>query len=91
MLTKELAAALAAKSKLTQDQASRFLTALKDVATHEMAEGPGEFSLHGIGKFKAIPRSARTGRNPKTGEPVQIEQSWSISFKASSTLKAALG
>ncbi len=44
----------------------------------------------GFGTFEVKKRPARQGRNPKTGEPMQIKASQSVSFKPSSVLKASL-
>lgn len=44
----------------------------------------------GFGTFEVKTRSARTGRNPKTGESMKIAESTSIGFKPSSVLKASL-
>lgn len=44
----------------------------------------------GFGTFEVKKRPARQGRNPKTGEPMQINASQSVSFKPSSVLKASL-
>lgn len=41
----------------------------------------GEAKLHGYGKFVLVERKARTGRNPKTGESIQIAASKSMKFK----------
>jgi DNA-binding protein HU-beta len=46
--------------------------------------------LIGFGTFEVKNRAARMGRNPKTGEPMQIQASKSVGFKASSTLKNSL-
>ena len=46
--------------------------------------------LIGFGTFEVKNRAARMGRNPKTGEPMQIAASKSVGFKASSTLKGSL-
>ncbi|NOQ50045.1 MAG: hypothetical protein GQ557_00065 [Mycoplasmataceae bacterium] len=46
-----------------------------------------EISLPGFGKFVLTKRSARTARNPQTGEPIQIKASWVVKFKVSKTLK----
>jgi nucleoid DNA-binding protein len=48
-----------------------------------------EVSLIGFGTFKVTERAARTGRNPKTGETMQISASKSPSFKAGKALKEA--
>ncbi len=44
----------------------------------------------GFGSFEVKSRAARTGRNPKTGESMQIPASKSLGFKAASALKASL-
>lgn len=44
----------------------------------------------GFGTFEVKQRAARTGRNPKTGESMQIEASTSVGFKPSSALKEAV-
>lgn len=46
--------------------------------------------LIGFGTFEVKNRAARMGRNPKTGEPMQIAASKSVGFKASSALKSSL-
>ncbi len=46
--------------------------------------------LIGFGTFEVKNRAARMGRNPKTGEPMQIAASKSVGFKASASLKSSL-
>lgn len=50
----------------------------------------GKVQLIGFGTFETKKRAARMGRNPKTGEPMPIQASKSVGFKASSTLKGSL-
>ena len=47
-------------------------------------------NMHGIGMFTVKARAARTGRNPKTGAPIQIEAANVPAFKASKALKDAV-
>lgn len=47
----------------------------------------GEVKLAGFGKFTVAEREARQGRNPQTGEAIQIEASKNVRFKAASALK----
>ncbi len=47
----------------------------------------GEVKLAGFGKFTVAEREARQGRNPQTGEAIQIEASKNLRFKAASALK----
>ena len=50
----------------------------------------GAVQLIGFGTFKVKSRAARMGRNPKTGEPMQIKASKSVGFSPSSALKGSL-
>ncbi len=50
----------------------------------------GECNIPGVGKIKAVQREARTGRNPFTGEPLQIPAKKAVTFSASKALKDAL-
>lgn len=47
-------------------------------------------TLHGFGTFELKKRDARTGRNPRTGEPVEIAASTSVAFKPAKALKDSL-
>ena len=47
----------------------------------------GTVKLKGFGTFTVKPTAARMGRNPRTGEPVHIEASHKIAFKAAKNLK----
>ena len=50
----------------------------------------GSVQVIGFGTFKLKERAARMGRNPKTGEPMQIRASKTIGFSPSANLKASL-
>ena len=50
----------------------------------------GSVQLLGFGTFEVRHRSARTGRNPKTGETIKIAASKTVGFKPSSALKGSL-
>jgi DNA-binding protein HU-beta len=47
-------------------------------------------NLHGFGKLELRERAARQGRNPQTGEPIDLPSSISVGFKPSSVLKEAV-
>ncbi|KOR28718.1 hypothetical protein TI03_04100 [Achromatium sp. WMS1] len=49
-----------------------------------------QVSLVGFGTFGVKKRAARTGRNPKTGEPIEIAEAWVPNFKAGKMLKDAV-
>jgi|KBSMisStandDraft_5_1062788.scaffolds.fasta_scaffold309401_2 DNA-binding protein HU-beta len=51
----------------------------------------GKYQIGTFGSFRVSKRAARTGRNPRTGEPIKIKASKSLRFKPSSQLKKAAG
>ena len=61
---------------------------LYTLATREV-KGSGEFVLPGFGKLKKTERKARQGRNPATGETIQIPARTALKFRVSKTLAAA--
>lgn len=66
------------------------LTALADVATPVLTTEDGEIPLPGLGKLKAVTKAARTGRNPATGEEIQIPAKHTAKFVPAKALKDAL-
>ena len=46
--------------------------------------------LHGIGKLKPLQKAARTGRNPATGEEIEIPAKTAVKFAAAKALKDAV-
>ncbi len=54
-------------------------------------KGSGKFTVGNFGTFTIGKRAARTGRNPRTGEPITIKASKTLRFKAASQLKKAAG
>jgi len=54
-----------------------------------LAEGE-QVSIHGFGTFSPKTRKARQGRNPRTGETIEIAQSRAVAFKPAKNLKDAL-
>jgi DNA-binding protein HU-beta len=67
----ELIEAAAAKADTTQKAANALLNALIDSITQAVADGE-KVTLVGFGSFEARKRKAREGRNPKTGEKIDI-------------------
>ncbi len=53
-------------------------------------QNDGKFSYPGFGTFTMKTRAARKGRNPRTGETIQIKASKNVGFKAATSLKGAL-
>lgn len=85
----ELIAAAAERSGLTKKDAEKALNAAIEAITAALAEGD-KVQVSGFGIFEVKTREARMGRNPRTGEPMEIAASTTPSFKASKTLKDAL-
>ena len=82
----ELVASMAEKAELTKVDAEKALKAFIDVVTEEMKNG-GKVQLVGFGTFEVSERAARTGRNPQTGEAIEIKASKAPKFKAGKALK----
>jgi DNA-binding protein HU-beta len=81
--------AVAERLDSTRPQAEKALTAVLDVITEQLAKGQ-KIALTGFGAFEIQERPARTGRNPKTGEAIQIAASRAPKFTAGSALKSAV-
>lgn len=85
----ELIDALAAKTDVTKTAAGKSIDALLEIITETVAAGD-DVALIGFGTFKAAKRAARTGKNPKTGEVLQIAASTVPKFSAGAAFKAAV-
>ena len=78
----ELVAAVAAKAELSKKDAEAAVAAVVASITDALADGE-KVSLIGFGTFKKAQRAARKGRNPQTGEVIDIAASESLAFKSS--------
>ena len=85
----ELVAAIAEKTELSKKDAEKALKAFTDVVAEELKKGE-KIQLVGFGTFEVSERAAREGRNPQTGEAMQIAASKSPKFKSGKALKDAL-
>ncbi|NPC96273.1 HU family DNA-binding protein [Nocardioides sp. zg-DK7169] len=85
----ELRDAVAAAADLNGAQADKALNAVLDTITSALASGD-KVTLPGFGTFETRDRAARQGRNPQTGESMEIAASTSPAFKAGAQLKAAV-
>jgi DNA-binding protein HU-beta len=85
----ELIAKVAAISGETKKATEAVLKTTADVIAATLAEG-GDVTLPGLGKLYVKDRAARTGKNPKTGEAIQIAASKAPGFKAAKALKDAV-
>ncbi len=73
----------------TKVQAEKVVEALFDTIVKTMARGE-EVAITGFGTFRVVKRAARMGRNPKTGESIQIKASVKPKFRAGKGLKEAV-
>lgn len=86
MNKQELIQAIADKAIITHKDAKTALNAVLDSIKEALVKGD-EVNLVGFGSFKIKHTQARTGRNPHTGEAVQIPAKKAVSFKAGKGLK----
>ena len=90
MATKgETISAVAESAGVSKADAERTIAAFFDYVV-ETTQAGEKVSVPGFGSFSTTERGARTGRNPQTGEPVEIAASTAMKFTASSKLKATL-
>ena len=89
MNKQELIAAMAAHADLTKADAGRALDAFCEAVTAALSRGD-DVALVGFGTFAVKTRDARTGRNPATGEAIEIAASNSVGFKPGKALKDAV-
>lgn len=85
----ELISRVAEVNETTKKAAGEQVDAIVAVITEALASGE-EVAISGFGKFSVTKRAAREGRNPQTGETIQIAASKSPKFKASKALKDAV-
>ncbi len=82
----ELVAAMAEQADMTKKDVEKALTAFTEVVAKELRNG-GKVQLVGFGTFEVAERAAREGRNPQTGETMQIAAAKAPKFKAGKALK----
>jgi DNA-binding protein HU-beta len=77
---------VAEQAEITKTDAAKAIEAIFDTIQDSLKKGE-PVSLIGFGSFKVSKRNARTGRNPRTGEPLSIPETIVPSFSAGKTLK----
>jgi len=85
----ELSDVIAEQADLPKAKAVAALDAMLDGVAGALKKGD-QVMLIGFGTFSVRERGERTGRNPKTGDPIQIQAAKVPSFKAGKALKDAL-
>ncbi|MEH2518077.1 DNA-binding protein HU-beta [Bradyrhizobium sp. AZCC 1610] len=86
---KHLAAALAEEHDLSKKAAEAILTDMVGKIAKHLKKGE-RIRIVGLGILQVRKRAARTGRNPATGEPIQIKASKKVAFRAAKELKEAV-
>jgi DNA-binding protein HU-beta len=86
---KHLAAALADTHEMPKKQAETVLGDLVDNIVKHLKKGE-KIRIGGLGILQVRKRAARMGRNPATGEAIQIKASKKVAFRASKELKEAI-
>jgi nucleoid DNA-binding protein len=89
MTKAELIDSIASKIDLPKGTAERIIATIFDDIVAAL-KGGDKVHISGFGTFQVSDRKARTGRNPKTGEAIQIAASRSAKFKPGKTLKDSL-
>ncbi len=82
----ELIAAVSEKTGVSKKDCEKTISAMLDQVAESLAQGD-KVQIVGFGSFEVKERQARTGRNPKTGEAVEIAASKAPVFKAGKALK----
>jgi DNA-binding protein HU-beta len=85
----ELVEAIADNAEMTKAAASKALDSFMSAVTEALRKGE-KVELTGFGSFSTTNRPAREGRNPRTGETIQIKAARVAKFKVGKSLKEAV-
>lgn len=85
----QFAQMLSERLNVSKKQAGEFMDAFVTEVTGILKNG-NKLNVTGLGIFKVADRPARTGRNPRTGETIQIKASKKVRFTPSKVLKEAV-
>jgi DNA-binding protein HU-beta len=87
MTKSQVQATLAERTGLTKKQVRTFFDELATLAYEESVNG---FTIPGVGKLVLVDRKARMGRNPATGETIQIPAKKVVKFRVAKVCKEAI-
>lgn len=90
MTKADLIAQMAKSTGSTKADSERALNAFLTIAKGTIRR-EGRLPLAGFGTFVVVNRKARTGRNPQTGQPIQIRATRVVRFRTGKELKASIG
>ena len=85
----ELVASIADRASLTKAQADSALAAFQEILIENLSKGE-PVKITGLMSVERVERAARTGRNPRTKEEIQIPAGYGVRISAGSTLKKAV-
>jgi len=89
MTKSALLSALAEKTGLSKKDVAGLMDAVVEMAYHEVKKN-GVFVVPGLGKLVKVHRAARMGRNPATGESIQIAAKTTVKFRVAKAAKEAV-
>ena len=84
----ELVKAISDRSSVGTDDVDATLKGLFEVVARVVAKGDDKITIPGFISFEQTDRAARTGRNPQTGEALEVPASKAVKISAGSKLKA---
>jgi DNA-binding protein HU-beta len=87
MSKSQIAAAVAEKNGITKKQAAEILDSIAQLA---YKQAKNTFTLPGLGKLVLVNRAARVGRNPATGEQINIPAKRVVKFRVAKAAKDAI-
>lgn len=89
MYKSDLIAAVAERTGHSKTAVADILNGITAAIQDEVADG-GEVAIQYFGSFKRKHTPARDGRHPQTGEPMRIDESWTVKFAPAAGLKTAV-
>lgn len=89
MSKSQIISTLADKTGMSKKDVAGLMEAMVNLAFVEVKKS-GEFAIHGIGKLVKVNRKARVGRNPATGESVNIPAKTVVKFRVAKAAKEAV-
>lgn len=89
MSKSQIIASLSEKTELSKKDVANLLDVMTTMAYSEVKKA-GEFVVPGIGKLVKVARKARQGRNPATGETIQIPAKTVVKFRVAKAAKEAV-
>lgn len=87
MTKSQISAHMAEKSEISKKQAAQFMEELANLA---YKQAKNSFTIPGIGKLVLVNRKARLGRNPATGQEIQIPAKKVVKFRVAKAAKDAI-